>query len=199
MRCVFVDMQHLDGPFSFKTYFFGYPPCTHSGDWKILQGVQGSWVHQALWGVRQRGVGSKGTVQQHSALIISALIISTKELVHYWLLCMTKLVLKNRLPTWSLIYLQVKAETDMYLRQLEMEGRVEEVSEELSSWLNLWIIDWSEHPDCDHASQVYGKGAQLILPTPLFVVKSKNSIDGTKAFINVCTSDKVCLSFEKEL
>ena len=33
-------------------------------------------------------------------------------------------------------YLQVKAETDMYLRQLEMEGRVEEVSEELLSWLS---------------------------------------------------------------
>lgn len=41
------------------------------------------------------------------------------------------------------------------------------------------------------ALQVYGKGAQLILPVPAFVVKTQNTADGQKVFINVCTSEKV--------
>lgn len=93
--------------------------------------------------------------------------------------------------------LQAKAETDAYLRQLEEEGRGE---------------------------QVYGKGVQLIAPEPSFVLKTKlmsasstsssaaaataaaaggtggappgqpqgaNLPVGMKVFINVCTCDKV--------
>lgn len=43
---------------------------------------------------------------------------------------------------------------------------------------------------CNLALQVYGKGAQLILPVPAFVVKTQNTADGQKVFINVCTSEK---------
>ena len=77
--------------------------------------------------------------------------------------------------------LKVKAETDQYLRELEFQGRAEDV---------------------------YGKGVQLLSPTPALVLKSKvlpqkgatASGDvandaclpvGQKVFINVCTSDKV--------
>lgn len=42
----------------------------------------------------------------------------------------------------------------------------------------------------DLVPQVYGKGAQLILPVPAFVVKTQNTADGQKVFINVCTSEK---------
>jgi dynein assembly factor 2 len=66
---------------------------------------------------------------------------------------------------------KVKAETDAYLRQLEMEGRIEEV---------------------------YGKGAQLIMPEPSFVLKTYNKADGTKVFINVCSSDKIDKASLKE-
>lgn len=59
---------------------------------------------------------------------------------------------------------KVKAETDAYLRQLEMEGRIEEV---------------------------YGKGAQLIMPEPAFVLKTFNKPDKVKVFINVCSSEKL--------
>lgn len=59
---------------------------------------------------------------------------------------------------------QTKAEQEQYLRQLEEEGR---------------------------AQEVYGKGMQLVLPTPAFVAKTANSQSGQKVFINVCTSDKV--------
>lgn len=60
--------------------------------------------------------------------------------------------------------LQVRDETDLYLRQLEAEGRAE---------------------------QVYGKGVQLVVPTEAFVFKTKNKASGEKVFINVCESDKV--------
>ena len=43
---------------------------------------------------------------------------------------------------------------------------------------------------CAFVPQVYGKGAQLILPVPAFVVKTQNTADGQKVFINVCTSEK---------
>ena len=66
---------------------------------------------------------------------------------------------------------KVKAETDAYLRQLEMEGRIEEV---------------------------YGKGAQLIMPEPAFVLKTSNKPDGVKVFINVCSSDKIDKASLKE-
>lgn len=67
------------------------------------------------------------------------------------------------MPTWS----QARAEQEQYLRQLEEEGR---------------------------AQEVYGKGMQLVMPTPSFVAKTANSQSGQKVFINVCTSDKVTLS-----
>ncbi|GLI65377.1 hypothetical protein VaNZ11_008931 [Volvox africanus] len=77
---------------------------------------------------------------------------------------------------------KVKAETDQYLRQLEEQGRGEDV---------------------------YGKGVVLVAPKPAVVFKSKviapknaseghvassrrdNLIMGQKVFINVCTSEKV--------
>ncbi|GIL55778.1 hypothetical protein Vafri_11307 [Volvox africanus] len=77
---------------------------------------------------------------------------------------------------------KVKAETDQYLRQLEEQGRGEDV---------------------------YGKGVVLVTPKPAVVFKSKviapknasegpvassrrdNLIVGQKVFINVCTSEKV--------
>lgn len=62
------------------------------------------------------------------------------------------------------MFLQVKAETDLYLRQLEKEGRAEET---------------------------YGKGVQLIAPTPCFVLKTADTKSGEKLFINVCSSEKV--------
>jgi len=34
-----------------------------SGNWKICQGFQGSWVHKTFWGICQGGVGSKGAVR----------------------------------------------------------------------------------------------------------------------------------------
>lgn len=64
------------------------------------------------------------------------------------------------------MFLQTKAEQELYLRQLEAEGRSQEI---------------------------YGKGMQLVSPTPSFVAKTANSQSGQKIFINVCTSDKVCL------
>ena len=60
---------------------------------------------------------------------------------------------------------QARAEQEQYLKQLEDEGR---------------------------AQEVYGKGMQLVLPSPSFVAKTANSQSGQKVFINVCTSDKVC-------
>lgn len=60
--------------------------------------------------------------------------------------------------------LQARAEQEKYLHQLEEEGR---------------------------AQEVYGKGMQLIMPSPSFVAKTANSRSGQKVFINVCTSDKV--------
>ena len=62
---------------------------------------------------------------------------------------------------------QARAEQEQYLRELEKEGR---------------------------AQEVYGKGMQLVMPTPSFVAKTANSQSGQKVFINVCTSDKVLLS-----
>lgn len=60
---------------------------------------------------------------------------------------------------------QAKAENDAYLRQIEHQGKVEEV---------------------------YGKGAQLIIPMEAFVLKTREAkAGGQKVFINVCTSDKV--------
>lgn len=56
-----------------------------------------------------------------------------------------------------------KAETEMYLRQLEGQGEVE---------------------------NVYGKGTQLIIATPEFVFKTKDKNDGLKVFVNMCSSDK---------
>mmetsp|Transcript_19984 Transcript_19984/g.43576 ORF Transcript_19984/g.43576 Transcript_19984/m.43576 type:complete len:633 (+) Transcript_19984:162-2060(+) len=61
-----------------------------------------------------------------------------------------------------------REETDLYLRQLEAEGRAEEV---------------------------YGKGVQLVVPNEAFVIKTRNLSapegQSDKVFINVCTSDKV--------
>jgi len=63
--------------------------------------------------------------------------------------------------------LQTRAEQDQYIRQLEEEGRGQEV---------------------------YGKGMQLVTPTAAFVAKTANKQSGQKIFINVCTSDKACVS-----
>ena len=59
-----------------------------------------------------------------------------------------------------------RAESEAYLRQLEQEGKAEEV---------------------------YGAGTQLIVPEPNFVIKTRKAGegDGGKFFINVCTSSKV--------
>lgn len=61
-------------------------------------------------------------------------------------------------------FLQALAEHDQYLRQLEAEGRGEEV---------------------------YGKGVQLVVPEPAFAVKTKDANTGVKVVINICSSDKV--------
>lgn len=53
----------------------------------------------------------------------------------------------------------------MYLRQMEAQGKAEEV---------------------------YGKGVQLIVPKEAFVLKTRElKRGGQKVFINVCTSEKV--------
>mmetsp|Transcript_2413 Transcript_2413/g.6057 ORF Transcript_2413/g.6057 Transcript_2413/m.6057 type:complete len:665 (+) Transcript_2413:406-2400(+) len=57
-----------------------------------------------------------------------------------------------------------REETDLYLRQLEMENRVEEV---------------------------YGKGVELIVPEAGFVIKTQDKTNQHKVFINVCHSEKV--------
>ena len=61
-----------------------------------------------------------------------------------------------------------RAETDAYLQQLERDNQIE---------------------------QVYGKGTQLVVPAPAFVVKGRtapeDSAGAQKMFVNVCTSDKV--------
>jgi len=59
---------------------------------------------------------------------------------------------------------KVKEETDLYLRQLEAEGRGEEV---------------------------YGKDVTLIVPEAGFVVKTVEPSSGKRAYINLCTSSKV--------
>ena len=56
-----------------------------------------------------------------------------------------------------------RAESEAYLRQLEREGKAEEV---------------------------YGAGTQLVVPEPGFVVETCAS-SGAKVFINVCSSPKV--------
>lgn len=60
--------------------------------------------------------------------------------------------------------LQVKQETEAYLRQLEREGGLE---------------------------GVLGQDVALVAPTPAFVVKTHRRSCGGKVFINVCSSDKV--------
>lgn len=62
------------------------------------------------------------------------------------------------------IGMQYRAESEQYLRQLEQEGRSQEV---------------------------YGQDTQLVAPDPSFVAKTANKQSGQKIFINVCTSDKV--------
>lgn len=57
-----------------------------------------------------------------------------------------------------------KAETDAYLRQMEMQGQIE---------------------------NVYGKGTVVMMPEPEFVVKTKLEVGSMKVFINVCSTDKV--------
>ena len=56
-----------------------------------------------------------------------------------------------------------RAETEAYLRQLEQEGKAEEV---------------------------YGAGTLLMAPEPAFIIKTSKA-GGDKFFINVCTSNKV--------
>lgn len=60
--------------------------------------------------------------------------------------------------------LQAKAEHDAYLAQVEAEGQAE---------------------------AIYGKGVQLIVPEPGVVIKTKDSANDTRIYINVCTSSKV--------
>ncbi|KAI8465969.1 MAG: pre-RNA processing PIH1/Nop17-domain-containing protein [Monoraphidium minutum] len=59
---------------------------------------------------------------------------------------------------------RAKAEQEAYLRQLEAEGRAEEV---------------------------YGSGVTLVAPSPAFAIKARAAGGGAKVFINVCTSDKI--------
>ena len=59
---------------------------------------------------------------------------------------------------------QNKAETDLYLRQIEAGQKAEEV---------------------------YGKGVELVVPEQVFVIKSKVVSSGEKVYINVCKSTKV--------
>jgi hypothetical protein len=66
---------------------------------------------------------------------------------------------------------QAKAEQEAYLKQLEVEGRAEEV---------------------------YGQGVQLIAPQPSIVLKARGVSGALKVFINVCTSDKVRFSHQRE-
>jgi hypothetical protein len=37
---------------------------------------------------------------------------------------------------------------------------------------------------------VYGKGVQLVIPTPGFAAKTSDKTKGDKVFINVCHTDK---------
>lgn len=57
-----------------------------------------------------------------------------------------------------------RAENEAYLRQLEDEGRAEEF---------------------------YGKGSQLIVPEPGFVIKTCDAASKEKFFVNVCTNAKI--------
>lgn len=61
-----------------------------------------------------------------------------------------------------------RAETDAYLQQLERDNQIE---------------------------QVYGRGTQLVVPAPEFVIKGRTAPEGggtvQKVFVNVCTSEKV--------
>lgn len=57
-----------------------------------------------------------------------------------------------------------REENEAYLRQLEDEGRAEEV---------------------------YGKGSQLIVPEPDFVLKTRDLSSREKFFVNLCTNEKV--------
>jgi hypothetical protein len=41
------------------------------------------------------------------------------------------------------------------------------------------------------AESVYGKGVQLIVPEPWFVVKTKDVSGAKRVYINICTSPKV--------
>ena len=56
-----------------------------------------------------------------------------------------------------------KAESDAYLRQLEMEGKIE---------------------------SVYGRGVQLVMPVAGFVAKTTDASNGNKVFVNICHTDK---------
>jgi hypothetical protein len=58
------------------------------------------------------------------------------------------------------------AEMNAYLTQLEAEGQAE---------------------------AVYGKGVQLIVPEPWFVVKTKDESGANRVYINICTSPKVSI------
>lgn len=66
-----------------------------------------------------------------------------------------------------MFFAQVKHENDLYLRQLEAEGRGEEL---------------------------YGKDVTLIVPKEGFVVLAKEQSTKCKAYINMCSSEKVCYS-----
>jgi hypothetical protein len=59
---------------------------------------------------------------------------------------------------------QAREENDAYIRQLELEGRVEEV---------------------------YGKGVNMVTPAAEFVLKTVDVQSKAKVFINVCSSTKV--------
>lgn len=63
-----------------------------------------------------------------------------------------------------MLMLQVRAEQDAYLAQLEAEGQLE---------------------------GVYGKGVQVIQAVPGIVVKTKTADGATRVYINVCTCPKV--------
>lgn len=88
------------------------------------------------------------------------------------------------------IHAQNKEETEAYLRQLEAEGRGEDVYGKVSAMSKI-VVSCNTCAARLICYTMPSQGVQLIVPTEAFVLKTKDTKKGTKVFINVCTSEKV--------
>lgn len=73
---------------------------------------------------------------------------------------------------------------------------------------NLWIVclcntlqhstelnEYLKQLEAEQQSEsVYGKGVQLIVPEPSFVIKTKDVTGSHRVYINICTSPKASLT-----